>query len=88
MAYKITEDCAACGSCELECPNQAIYQGDSIYQIKPERCTECVGAFNQSKCAEICPLNAPQPDPDHKETREQLLARWQELHPGKKPQNV
>jgi hypothetical protein len=25
------------------------------------------------------------PDPDHKETREQLLDRWQKQNPGKTP---
>lgn len=85
MAYKISEDCAACGSCELECPNQAISQGDTIYEIKTDLCTECVGAFPKSKCAEICPLEAPKPDPKHKEPREQLLEKWKKLHPGKTP---
>jgi ferredoxin len=85
MAYKITSECAACGSCELECPNQAISQGDVIYQINPDKCTECVGFHKASKCAEICPLSAPVPDPKHKETPEQLLAKFNKLHPGKQP---
>jgi len=85
MAYKITEECAACGSCELECPNQAISEGDTIYQINPDKCTECVGFYKTSKCVEICPVNAPQPDPQKKEIKEQLLAKFRELHPGKQP---
>lgn len=85
MAYKITEECAACGSCELECPNQAISEGDDIYQIDPARCTECVGTYASSKCAEICPLGAPQPDPAHQETEEQLREKWHRLHPEKPP---
>ena len=28
MAYKITDDCVACGSCADECPNDAITAGD------------------------------------------------------------
>lgn len=27
MAIKITDDCINCGSCELKCPNMAIYEG-------------------------------------------------------------
>lgn len=27
MAIKITEECINCGACELECPNNAIYEG-------------------------------------------------------------
>ena len=30
MAYKITENCAACGTCIDECPNGAISAGDKI----------------------------------------------------------
>ena len=85
MAYKITEECVACGSCELECPNQAISEGDNIYVIDPDKCTECVGVHKSSKCAEICPVEAPVPDPAHKETKDQLLKKWQKLHPGQKP---
>ncbi len=63
MAYKITEDCVKCGSCELECPNQAIYEGVEIYDIDPSKCQECVGTYESSKCADICPVDAPVPDP-------------------------
>ncbi len=85
MAYKITEECVSCGSCELECPNEAISEGEDSYVIDPDRCTECVGAHETSKCAEICPVEALVPDPDHKETREQLLEKWRKLHPGETP---
>jgi len=81
MAYKISDDCISCGACEAECPNQAIKEGDSSYVIDPNRCTECVGAGDTSKCAEVCPVDAPGPDPAHKETKDQLLARYKTLHP-------
>jgi ferredoxin len=83
MAYKITEDCISCGACEPECPNQAIKEGDTIYVINPEKCTECVGSFASSRCAEVCPVEAPKPD--KKESRDVLLARWKKLHPGETP---
>lgn len=35
MAYKITEECVSCSSCELECPNQAISEGEDTYVIDP-----------------------------------------------------
>ena len=85
MAYKIAEECAKCGSCELECLNQAISEGEATYVIDPDKCTECVGNFESPKCAEICPLGAVVPDPDHVETREQLLDKWRKLHPGETP---
>ncbi len=81
MAYLINEECAKCGSCELECPNAAISEGDDIYIIDPEKCTECVGAFESSRCAEICPVASPVPDPAHPESRDELLAKYRKLHP-------
>ena len=48
MAFVISEDCLACGSCMAECPNGAISEGD-IYKIDPEKCVDC-GA-----CADVCP---------------------------------
>ena len=85
MAVKITEECINCGACEPECPNQAISAGDEIYLIDPDKCTECVGAYETPHCAEICPAGACVPDPAHRETKKQLLAKWRRLHPGNKP---
>lgn len=85
MAYKITDDCISCGACEPECPNNAISEGETIYKIDPARCTECVGSFDSSRCASVCPVEAAVPDQDRKETREQLLEKWKKLHPGETP---
>lgn len=81
MAYMITDDCTCCGACESECPNEAISEGDETYVIDPNKCTECVGEFEESQCAEICPVEACQPDPNHKETRKQLEEKYKKLHP-------
>ena len=85
MAYKITEECISCGACEPECPNVAITEGETIYVIDPDKCTECVGSFESSRCAEVCPIDACLPDPDCEESREQLLEKWHKLHPGETP---
>jgi ferredoxin len=85
MAYKINEDCISCGACEPECPNQAIKEGSTIYVIDPVRCTECIGSHPASRCVEVCPVDAPKLDPDHKENRDQLMAKWRVLHPGQSP---
>jgi len=85
MSFKITDECIACGACEPECPNNAISEGEEYYVIDPDRCTECVGFFATQQCAEVCPVDAPVPDPDVKETREELLAKFQRLNPGKAP---
>lgn len=52
MTHKINEECIACGSCEPECPVDAISEGDPTYIIDPETCIDC-GA-----CAEVCPVEA------------------------------
>ncbi len=85
MAFKITDECIACGVCPAECKNDAINEGDAIYVIDPDKCTECVGWFEAAKCAEVCPVDCCVPDPANKETREQLLEKWRKLHPGKTP---
>ncbi len=85
MAYKITEECISCSACEGECKNEAISEGEEIYVIDPDKCTECVGNFESPKCAEVCPVDAVVPDPDHVESRDELLAKWQSLHPGENP---
>jgi ferredoxin len=88
MAYMINENCVACGSCQAECPNGAISDGDITSVIDPRKCTECIGAHEVSQCSSVCAVGACVPDPNHKETREQLLAKWKKLHPGKTPSNT
>ncbi len=81
MAMVINEDCISCGACEPECPNEAITQGDTIYVVAVEKCTECVGAFDSPKCVEVCPVDGCiVQDPNHAETREQLEAKYHTLH--------
>jgi ferredoxin len=85
MAYRIPEGCIYCGNCAEECPNDAIYEGDDKYEIDPEKCTECVGFHDVPQCAATCSVEIPEPDPDHQETKEQLLEKFKKLHPGKEP---
>jgi ferredoxin len=85
MSYKITDDCISCSACEVECKNNAIFEGETSYVIDPDKCTECVGNHASPKCAEVCPVDACVPDPNHGESKEQLLDKWRSLHPGKIP---
>ncbi len=57
MALKITDECINCDVCEPECPNDAIYQGEEIYEIDTDRCTECVGHFDEPQCRQVCPVD-------------------------------
>jgi ferredoxin len=79
MALLITDECINCDVCEPECPNNAIFMGVEIYQIDPARCTECVGHFDEPQCQVVCPVDCIPLDPAHAETREQLLAKYQQL---------
>jgi len=80
MALIINEDCIACDACVPECPNEAISEGDPIYIIDPNLCTECVGFFDEPQCIEVCPVDCIVPDPDHKETKEQLTEKKIKIH--------
>lgn len=54
MAYTISDECIACGSCISECPVEAISEG-TPYVIDAGTCTDC-GA-----CAAVCPVEAISP---------------------------
>ena len=60
MAYKISDECISCGACEMECPNEAISEGETTYVIDP--------------------VDAPGPDPDRRESKEELQAKYDRLH--------
>jgi ferredoxin len=79
MAYMITEECINCGACEPECPNQAISAGEERYVIDPTKCTECVGHFDASQCAAVCPVDACVTDPERKESKEELTMKFHKL---------
>ncbi|MGE5616978.1 MAG: YfhL family 4Fe-4S dicluster ferredoxin [Bacillota bacterium] len=83
MALKITDQCINCDVCEPECPNQAISQGVEFYVIDAARCTECVGHFDVPQCREVCPVDCIPLDPEHAESREELLAKYHRLEAAK-----
>lgn len=80
MALKILDTCINCDVCEPVCPNKAIYQGMSIYEIDPALCTECVGHFEVPQCRQLCPVDdcIPQ-DPAHAESTAQLQDKFRRL---------
>ncbi len=79
MALLITDECINCDVCEPECPNTAIYQGDVIYEIDPNRCTQCVGHFDEPQCQVVCPVECIIINPDWVESEEQLQEKYQKL---------
>lgn len=79
----ITSDCINCDVCEPECPNDAISMGIEIYEIDPNKCTECVGHFDEPQCVQVCPVECIPINPEHVETPEQLLEKYTHLQAGK-----
>ena len=79
MALMITDECINCDVCEPECPNQAIAPGEEIYEIDPERCTECVGHFDEPQCVAVCPVDCIPNDPDKVESQEVLQLKYETL---------
>ncbi|QBY03487.1 YfhL family 4Fe-4S dicluster ferredoxin [Thalassotalea sp. HSM 43] len=80
MALKILDTCINCDMCDPECPNTAIFMGDVIYEIDADRCTECVGHYDTPQCVAACPIDCIKPDPERKESEQELLQKCFELH--------
>jgi ferredoxin len=79
MALLITDECINCDVCEPACPNEAISEGEDIYVIDSDLCTECVGHFDEPQCVVICPVDCIPKDPDHVETESDLLAKYKRI---------
>lgn len=88
MALWITDECINCDVCEPECPNEAIYMGPQIYEIDPDKCTECVGHFDEPQCVQVCPVSCIPVNPQRIETRLQLLAKYEALQASQTPHAV
>ena len=80
MALLITTACINCDMCLPECPNQAIYEGAKIYEIDPQRCTECVDFYESPTCIAVCPIDCIKPDPLHIESKDQLQIKFNSLN--------
>ena len=83
MALMITDECINCDVCEPECPNDAITQGDTIYEIDPNKCTECVGHYDTPQCVVVCPVDCIPMNPEVVESKEQLQAKYEKLMAAK-----
>ena len=83
MALIITDQCINCDVCELECPNDAIFAGEEIYEIDPLKCTECVGHHDEPQCRKVCPVDCIPLNPDFVETHEQLYEKYLRLTAAK-----
>lgn len=76
MSLMITDECINCDVCEPVCPNNAIYQGQEIYEINPNLCTECVGHFDAPQCVDVCPIDCIPLNPDVVESKDELMQKY------------
>ncbi len=79
MALMITDHCINCDVCEPACPNNAIYEGSEYYEIDPQKCTECVGHFEEQQCVVLCPVDCIPVNPDFVESKEELYKKFETL---------
>jgi ferredoxin len=79
MSLMITDECINCDVCEPVCPNEAIYQGQEIYEINANLCTECVGHFDSPQCVEVCPVDCIPLNPNVVESKAQLMIKYYQL---------
>ena len=84
MALRIDDDCINCDVCEPECPNDAIYMGEEIYEIDWKKCTECVGHYDEPQCVEVCPVDCIPKDENHVESNADLQVKYDQLYPDGK----
>ena len=83
MSLFITDECINCDVCEPECPNDAIYQGEEIYEINPNLCTQCVGHYDEPQCQQVCPVDCILIDEVNPETEDQLQDKYEKLQADK-----
>ncbi|CUV66445.1 4Fe-4S ferredoxin iron-sulfur binding domain protein [Sulfurovum sp. enrichment culture clone C5] len=79
MALLIGDDCIACDACREECPNEAIEENEPAYFIDPDRCTECVGYYDEPSCIAVCPVDCIIPDPNNVENTDELMFKYEQL---------
>ena len=79
MSLLITDECINFDVCEPECPNEAIYMGEEIYEIDRDKCTECVGHYDEPQCVEVCPVDCIPKDENNPETQDQLMLKYEHL---------
>ena len=80
MALIIEQACINCDMCDPECPNEAITLGEEVYELDPNKCTECIGHYDKPTCVSVCPIDCIKPDGNHVETEEALLAKFFSMH--------
>jgi ferredoxin len=67
-------------------PERSHLPGDEIYEIDPNKCTECVGHYDTPQCVEVCPVDCIPKDPSaSRKATEMLWVKYEKLtgNPGR-----
>lgn len=63
---------------------EGVAEDDGLYVISYDRCTECVGHFDEPQCAAVCPVDeCCIEDPAWPESKEVLLDKAKKVNPEK-----
>ena len=60
-------------------PERRDFDEPDIYVIDPNKCTECVGHFDEPQCQQVCPVECIPRDPQHDESHAQLMEKYHAL---------
>ena len=55
------------------------FMGPEVYVIDPSKCTECKGHHDEPQCQVICPIDCIHPDPEWRESEEELMEKFRRL---------
>lgn len=64
---------------DADAGNDAV--STDFYYIVTDKCTECVGFHDEPQCASVCPVDCCILDEANVETKEELEAKKESLHP-------
>lgn len=65
---------------QIDAEEKQMPISNDVYYIVPDKCTECVGFHDEPQCAAVCPVDCCLPNPDIRETEEELLKKKDRLH--------
>ena len=55
-------------------------KSDDHFYVATDKCTECVGFFDEPQCASVCPTDSCQKDESVQMSHDELMARKVALH--------